>query len=196
MNQALFDALLAMKRRDEEVRSKLLGEGRLYGGYDEEMQQVHIENAEKLAEIISQQGWPGISLVGIEGCRAAWFVAQHALCTPDKQRGFLDALEMAAARGDAPKRLVALLTDRIRYNEHKPQVYGTVLDWNDAGELSCDVEDRENLDTRRAEVGLSPFNEDLLQHRREVAAEGGTPPTDLAEYRQRKRDWAKRVGWI
>lgn len=196
MNQALFDELLAMKYRDEEVRSRLLGEGRLYGGYDNEMQQVHIDNAEKLAEVISQHGWPGISLVGIEGCRAAWFVAQHALCTPDKQRSFLDALEMASERGDAPKRLVALLTDRIRYNEHKPQVYGTVLDWGDIGELSCEVEDLENLDKRRAEVGLPPFNEDLLMHQREVAAEGGRPPADLAEYRQRKLDWAKSIGWI
>lgn len=196
MDQALLNELIAMKRRDEEVRSRLLAEGRLYGVYDEKMQDVHIENAQRLSEIVAKHGWPGISLVGIEGCRAAWFIAQHSICTPDAQRTFLQALDKAADAEEAPRRLVALLTDRIRHNEHRPQVYGTVLDWNDLGELSCEVVNPDQVDQRRAAIGLPPLEEDISKHRNEVLAEGGAPPSDLNAYKQRKLNWAKKVGWI
>jgi hypothetical protein len=75
MNQHLLDELLAMKQRDADTRSQLVREGRLYDGYAEEMQQVHRENAHRLNGILSQHGWPTISLVGLEGCRAAWLIA-------------------------------------------------------------------------------------------------------------------------
>ena len=72
MNQQLLEELVALKQRDTETRSRLLKEGKLYGDYASEMQQVHRENANRLDRIIAKYGWPGISLVGLEGCRAAW----------------------------------------------------------------------------------------------------------------------------
>ena len=196
MNRQVFDELLALKQRDTDMRSRLLQEGKLYGDYAPEMQQVHRENAKRLNEIIAKHGWPGVSLVGLEGCRAAWLIAQHSICTPDLQRKFLALLAKAAEDGDAPKTQVAFLTDRIRYNESKPQVYGTVLDWNERGELSCEVEDPANLDVRRKEVGLAPYQDDLERHRNEVKLEGGKPPEDFAEYKRKGHEWARSVGWI
>ena len=75
MNQQFLGELLALKQRDLEVRSRLVNEGRLYGDYARDMQQVHRENAHRLNELIAQHGWPTISRVGIEGCRAAWLIA-------------------------------------------------------------------------------------------------------------------------
>jgi len=86
------------------------------------------------------------------------------------------------------------LEDRIRFNEDRPQRYGTVLDWNAAGELGCEVEDPAGLDARRAAVGLPPFREALEQQRREIHREGGGPPADNADYRRRARSWAKGAG--
>ena len=195
MDRQLADELLAMQKRDLDTRARLLELGRLYGDYDPEMQAVHTENARRLKEIVARHGWPGISLVGLEACRAAWLVAQHSICTPELQREFLTLLAQACAAGDVPRRQVAFLTDRIRFNEGKPQLYGTVLDWNEEGELSCEVEDIAGLDARRAEVGLPPFADDLEKHRAEVRAEGGKPPHDYAEYRRKGRAWAESVGW-
>lgn len=195
MNQQLLNELMALKQRDTDTRSRLLKEGRLYGGYSPEMQQVHRENANQLNRIVEKSGWPGISLVGLEGCRAAWLIAQHSICTPELQRKFLTLLTNAAECGDVPRKQVAFLADRIRFNENKPQIYGTVLDWNERGELSCKVEDPANLDVRRNEVGLPPFHEDLEKHREEVKSEGGAPPKDFAEYKQKGREWASSVGW-
>lgn len=74
------------------------------------------------------------------------------------------------------------MTDRIRFNEGKPQVYGTVLDWNQDGELSCVVEDPEVLDSRRQEMGLpSRSGDDLAAYRAQVQPEGGAPPRDFAK---------------
>lgn len=196
MNLQLLDDILALKQRDTDTRSCLLETGNLYGDYDLEMQKVHRENANQLDVLISQYGWPGISLVGLEGCRATWLVAQHSICTPDLQRKFLTHLTKSAESGDAPRKQVAFLIDRIRFNENKPQLYGTVLDWNEMGELSCEVEDSANLDIRRREVGLPPFREDLEKHREEVKFEGGSPPKNYSEYKQKGQEWAASVGWI
>lgn len=160
------------------------------------MQQVHRENAVQLDKIIDEHGWPGISLVGLEGCRAAWLIAQHSICTPDLQRRFLTVLAEASERGEVPGVQVAYLIDRIRFNENKLQVYGTVMDWNDNGKLGCEVEDPANLDRRRREVGLAPFRKELARQEREVDSEGGQPPADLAQHRRARNEWARSVGWI
>ena len=196
MNQQLLEELMTLKRRDTAMRAQLLEQDRLYGRYAPELQQVHQENATALNAIIAMHGWPGISLVGLEACRAAWLIAQHANCTPELQRRFLDLLTIASASGDAPKRQVALLTDRIRFNEARPQVFGTVFDWNANGELVCDVEEPETLDKRRAEFDLPLFSEALDKQREEVKAEGGKPPQDFAAYKQEAREWAFSVGWL
>jgi hypothetical protein len=195
LDRRLLDELLAMQQRDLTVRARLLEEGRLYGAYAEDMQQVHRENAERLNDLVERHGWPGIALVTLEGCRAAWFIAQHANCTPHLQRKFLALISAAAEAGDVPKLQAAFLTDRIRFNENRPQLYGTVLDWDDKGELGCPVEDPEGRDARRQSVGLPPFEESLRMHWKEVAAEGGAPPHDLAEYRRSAHAWARSVGW-
>ena len=184
-----------MRQTDVDTRSRLLAEGRLYGDYAEEMQRVHRGNAVRLDEIVRREGWPGIAKVGLEGCRAAWLIAQHSICTPDLQREFLVRLTEAMQCGDVPKAQVAYLTDRIRFNEGRPEIYGTVLDWNERGELTCEVEDAANLDARRKEVGLPPFAQDLERHREEIAAEGGGAPANVAEFKRLQRTWAKSVGW-
>jgi hypothetical protein len=196
MNNELLAELLAMAQRDTDTRTRLLNAGRLYDDYSEEMQHVHTENAERLAEIVDEYGWPGISVVGLEGCRAAWLVAQHAICTPALQRRFLAVMQQASKDDDVPRRLVACVTDRIRFNESRPQLYGTVLAWDEKGELTCDLEDPANVDARRKEVGLPPFAEDLARHREEVEREGGYAPKNYAEHRRKGREWAKRVGWL
>lgn len=54
-------------------------------------------------------------------------LGQHALCTPLLQRKFFEYVAKAAESDDVPMKQVTLLTDRIRFNEGKPQIYGTVL---------------------------------------------------------------------
>ena len=195
MNLQLAERLLDMQRRDHELRERLLRKNRLYGHYADEMQALHRNNAHALNAIIEQHGWPGQSLVGEEAARAAWLVAQHAICTPVLQRRFRDSLAAAVEQFEAPGRQLARLEDRICFNEGRPQRYGTVFDWDEHGELVCQVERDVGLDARRASVGLPPFELTLKRERAAVRAEGGVPPADYADYRRRADDWARQVGW-
>ena len=61
MDAALLEMLGSRVQRDFETRQKLLREDRLFGGYVEEMQRVHRENAVDLAGIVETHGWPGIA---------------------------------------------------------------------------------------------------------------------------------------
>ena len=106
MDQELLPRLEALKQRDLDTRNRLLKEGRLYGVYAEELQQVHSGNALALNGIIGSHGWPGISRIGLRGSWTAWLIAQHAICTPDLQRRFLVHLSRAEQVGEVPAKQV------------------------------------------------------------------------------------------
>jgi hypothetical protein len=117
MNVALRDELVGMAEEDQRVRAALVADGSLFDGYHPAMKAVHDKNAARLNQIIEQHGWPGRSLVGEEGARAAWLVLQHAIGHPELQRKGLVLLQEAVSRGDVPAVEVAMLHDRICFFE-------------------------------------------------------------------------------
>lgn len=195
MNTELLEQLQQLHNKDTETRAKMLQAGRLHGEYAPELQQVHRENAEALDKLVSEHGWPTVLLVGAKGAQLAWEIAQHANCTPDLQRKFFKLLGQAAAHGEAAKRHVALLSDRIRFNEGRPQIYGTVLDWDEQGELTCTLQNPDMVDELRKAVSLPPFEQSLREQRQTIIDEGGKPPADLDAYRQQQKTWAQQAGW-
>jgi hypothetical protein len=128
MNESVREDLLMLKRRDESARARLAESGVLFDGYSAEMEQLHAENTVSLEAILDADGWPGVSLVGEDGAEAAWVVAQHGISRPGFQRRCVRDLRKAVAAGEAPAWQEAYLTDRIRMNERRPQVYGTQFD--------------------------------------------------------------------
>jgi hypothetical protein len=56
MNEDIQAELLALKRRDADTRTRLVTSGRLYQGYNKEMEAVHLQNAERLETIINKFG--------------------------------------------------------------------------------------------------------------------------------------------
>jgi hypothetical protein len=104
-------------------------------------------------------------MVGEDGAHAAWCLAQHA--DPDHQSKFLGLLRAAAAAGEASVRDLAYLEDRVRVFGGRPQLYGTQFMYDKDELKPLPIEDPENLDQRRAAVGLGPFAEHQAQmHRR------------------------------
>jgi len=196
MNETLRDELLEMVRRDEVVRAELAASGELFGGYEPRMARVHERNATRLGRIMESVGWPGTDLVGREGAEAAWIVLQHAIGEPDLLRQALPLLQAAAREGRASPRHAAMLEDRIRFFEGRPQRYGTQFDWDADGNLSPgDVEDRERLEDRRRAVGLPPLAEQMDEARSRASAEGDRPPADYEAYASARDEWAASVGW-
>ena len=125
-NESLRRELVSMAESDLSVREELITEGSLGGfGYHPRMEAVHQSNAARLREIIEQWGWPGKRLAGEDGARAAWLIAQHAIGEPSFMRRCLSLLKEAASKGEAALWQAAMLEDRIRMYEGRPQVYGT-----------------------------------------------------------------------
>ena len=193
---ALRAQLIAMADRDVTVRAALAADGSLFRGYHPAMQKIHQANAERLADILASHGWPGEPQAGLEGANAAWLIAQHAIGWPAFQRAALAALRTAVARGDAPALQAAMLEDRIRTLEGRPQRYGTQFDWDEEGRMSpVASEDPAGLDDRRRGLSLRPIEAETAERRRLVAQEGERPPADPEARRREMLDWLRAAGW-
>jgi hypothetical protein len=182
--------LLDLASEDRRVRDELASDGSLFDGYHPQMEAVHRRNAARLMTILDQHGWPGPSLVGPEAAEAAWLIAQHAIGQPDFQRRCLGLLRDAASRGEVPAWQPAMLEDRVRMLEGRPQLYGTQLEPDDEGRLRpYAIEDAEHVEERRRAVGLEPLSVRLAR------AERVPLPTDRARFAKEYEAWLRRVGW-
>ena len=192
----LREELLKMAAEDGAMRERLLIDGTLFDGYNPLMAIVHRRNGDRLAEIVDAHGWPGVSMVGDDGADAAWLVCKHAIGDPPLQRRCLPLLQIAAEAGEAPPWHAATLEDGIRFYEGRPQVYGSMFDWDDQGELApWLIEDAGGVDERRARVGLPSLAEQIASVRGAAEAEGDHRPGDPAARRREADDWARSVGW-
>lgn len=194
-NQNLKQLLLSLQQRDLDLRRKVLEGGSLYEGYHNEIEAMHIEHADILANIVYQQGWPGISMVGKQRASAAFTIAQHAISKPTLQKIFLQHLKSAVEAGEASAVHAACLEDRILFNKGMPQKCGMIFDCNDRGELYTHVEDLAAANQRRRQLGLESVEEATEMHRNEIEREGGGPPADIHDHKRKEAVWAKRVGW-
>ena len=189
--------LLEMAGLDHSTRAELAASGALFNsGYEPRMARVHQRNARRLRRIIEAVGWPGANLVGPDGAEASWLILQHAISEPDLLRRALPLLVAAAREGKADPAHAAMLEDRIRFFEGRPQRYGTQLDWDADGNLSPgEVEDPQHLAERRAAVGLPTLEEQIEDARTRAAAEGDLPPGNYQAYADARDKWAFDAGW-
>jgi len=104
----------------------------------------------RMKEVVAKYGWPGKSIIGEDGTRAAWLLVQHADEAADLQKLCLPLLEKAVAAGESPKENYAYLYDRVAVHDGRPQRYGTQF----ANGVPDPIEDEAHVDERRKEVGL------------------------------------------
>ena len=109
-------------------------------------------NAIKVEKIIKEYGYPGKALVGNETNEVAWFVIQHA--SADKIAEYLPMMRKATEKGDIPKNLMALMEDRHLMYQGKEQIYGTQGNSVKGTSFIWPIEDPENVNQRRKEIGL------------------------------------------
>lgn len=191
-SESLRRELLALVAEDLRVREALAHDESLYQGYHPRMEAVHVRNAARLSQIIAEHGWPGSSLVGRDGAEAAWLIVQHAIGKPAFMRSCLVLLQRAAASGEAEARHAAMLEDRIRVFEGRPQRYGTQIETDSGGRPKPPaLEDPETIDERRQSVGLEPLEARLER----AAQEPVHRPRDPAQFEREYGAWLVRTGW-
>ena len=108
----------------------------------------------KLKKIIEKHGWPGYNMVGKEAAEAAFLIVQHADKDFTFQKMALQLLQKAVSIRDADPKHMAYLIDRVKVKENLPQIYGTQINWVNGRPQPFPIEDEENVDERRIEVGL------------------------------------------
>ncbi|MEU8887307.1 DUF6624 domain-containing protein [Streptomyces sp. NPDC048442] len=172
-------AQAARRFREHLTRGRLSAEEQQWGAHQERA------NSGVLRRVMGQHGWPGRSLVGEEGAEAAWWLALHADHEPPFQRLALRMLTDAVERGEATIQQWAHLHDRCQVVA-APQLYGTQYRQDPDGQVvRLPVETPENLDARRATVGLPPaaVAHDSLRRRYATGPHDGTDadPPDIAD---------------
>jgi hypothetical protein len=190
MDCRIADELIAMAELDRKVCDELATSGALYEGYDPRMAAIHEKNALRLQAIIAQIGWPTEFLVGERAAKAAWLIAQHAISQPEFQRSCLKLLAEAALEHMVPLWQPAMLEDRIRMFEGRPQLYGTQLKTDAHGNMRPHaIEDPESVDERRRAVGLEPLAEILARAKQQPL------PADRERFEHDYQKWLVEVGW-
>jgi hypothetical protein len=174
INQELQIDLLEMARADQD----LLGRGMtLMQGlpetqaefmlFIEEQNELNTTHFIRLKEIITTHGWPGRSLVGVEGTDAALIIFSHA--TVDQQKALLPMLREAVAAGEMTASQLARREDSILVNDGDSQIYGTFfVSDSDGNPVLAPVHDPANLEERRRSVGLPSMEEQFQQLEQEL----------------------------
>ncbi|MFJ9887069.1 DUF4135 domain-containing protein [Streptomyces sp. NPDC091287] len=125
-----------------------------------------------LTTVVADHGWPGHALVGAEAAAAASRLVQHAREHLDFRRHCLELMRDAAERGDLPWREIAYLTDELRVTDGLPQVYGTKFEPVGGVLVPWPVEDPEDVDHRRAALGMEPLADHTDRIRRRFPLTG------------------------
>ncbi len=125
----------------------------------EELRALDRRNTSRLREIVLAQGWPDTASVGLDGVVAAFMLVQHADQDPAFQEEMLPHVEAAHRHDGLPGECVAMLTDRILVAKGERQIYGTQSRVVDGVVKIAAVEDPDNLDQRRAQLGMVPIAE-------------------------------------
>lgn len=188
--------IIELKNADLELRNKLIQNGQLNNGYNEEMKELHNKNAEILDIIINEIGYPTKDKVGKEAAEATWLVIQHSIGKPKFMKKCMILLKSVVAENKVYGKNLAYLTDRIAVFEGKPQLYGTQFDWDEYGNLSPNhFDDLTKVNKRRKSIGLNTLEEQTEIMRKQAKNENQSPPTDLEKRKQEIEEWKRNVGW-
>lgn len=159
-NTELVTVLLKMKTQDQAVREVIKQSGvNLSQAQVDRITDTDAKHTRQLKAIISEHGWPSVSLVGKDGVQAAFLLVQHS---PDIafQKAMLPHILHAYQNNQGiTGQEVALLTDRVLVKTGQPQKYGTQADITSNTVTFFPIADADNVDKRRAEMGLPPLTD-------------------------------------
>lgn len=116
-------------------------------------------NLIKIIKILDERGWVGKDIVGSLANQTLYLVIQHA--DLKYQQKYLPMMREAVKNGNANARNLAYLEDRIALREGRKQIYGSQYSKNKATNkwYISPLIDPDNIDKRRAEVGLGTMAE-------------------------------------
>lgn len=153
-------------KEDQELRRQTAGIQEKYGHDSEEVRahwrrigQKDSINLIKVKKILDEHGWLSADLIGRQGNSALFLVIQHA--DIETQEKYLPMLREAVKQENAAPQDLALLEDRVALRQGKKQIYGSQIgrDPETGKYYVSPLVDPDNVNKRRAEVGLEPLQD-------------------------------------
>ena len=170
LDTALAKKLDSIHEEDQGLRQKLSDVENEYGRNSEEMRTLWKEIGKKdslnlieVKKILDEHGWLGSDVVGWKGNATLFLVIQHA--DLETQQKYLPLMREAEKRGDAKSSSLALLEDRVALRSGNRQTYGSQIGRDpETGEYYLSpLKDPENVNERRAKMGLGSIEDYLSQ---------------------------------
>ncbi len=124
-------------------------------------------NLKRVAAVLDSMGYPKRHSLGDSAGLATFFVIQHA--DINYQQKYLPLFEQAAKEEEIAWKHVVYMIDRVRLGKGQKQLYGTQIQpvkdavtgfLTDKAEIAP-IEDEENINARRANVGLGTIEQQV-----------------------------------
>jgi len=154
---------------DQKYRKDLPDIEKQYGGMSEEMKeqwkiinQKDSINLIKVKKILDERGWLGSDIIGVQGNVTLYLVIQHS--NPETREKYLSLMREAVKNGNASPVNLAYLEDRTALGKGEKQIYGSQVMYlyETKEHFVQPLIDPENVDKRRAEVGLGTMQDYLF----------------------------------
>ncbi len=158
--------LLTIYDEDQKYRKQIHENLKKFSDDSKEMQdlwkttiQSDSLNLLKVKKILDEKGWVGKDKVGAQANSAIFLVIQHS--DLETQKKYLPMMKEAVIKGNADSGSLALLIDRIEIREGRKQIYGSQIGTkpDNKTQYVLPLIDPDNVDKRRAEVGLGPISD-------------------------------------
>jgi hypothetical protein len=170
LNTALVKELEIIFERDQKPRNDIKNIETQFGTQSPELkahwkmiQQYDSINLINVVSILDRYGWLGPDVIGEQGNSTLFLVIQHSdIKTQEK---YLPMMREAVKKGNARASSLALLEDRILLRTGKNQIYGSQIGTDNKTNTNyvLPLDDPDNVDQRRAAVGLQPLA-DYISH--------------------------------
>jgi len=151
---------------DQKYRGEIDGIMDEFGWESDEMKthwdkisKIDLSNLSVVEAVLEQHGWLSADQIGSTANSTLFLVIQHS--KQATQEKYLPMMKQAVADGNASARSLALLEDRVGLGKGELQVYGSQIGTDsETGEMYVlPLIDPDNVNERRASVGLGPLEE-------------------------------------
>lgn len=165
---SIMQELFKIDYDDQKYRTQLDYYEQKYGWDSKEYQDLLINMSKtdsittiKVTAIIDKYGWIGTDKIGSQCNSTLFMVIQHS--NLETQEKYLPIMNEAVKNGKAKPSNLAMLEDRIAMRKGEKQIYGSQLMPDNQKQILylAPLLDPDNVDKRRAEVGLPPLAEYL-----------------------------------
>lgn len=163
-DKALQAKLLAIFDDDQAIRQQYIAAQKEFGFQSKQVDSLgeimlfkDSTNLVKVTEILDTYGWVGADKVGGQANQTLFLVIQHA--DLKTQQKYLPLMREAVKNKKASSSALALLEDRVALGEGKRQIYGSQIGRDNKTEkfYVLPLDDPDNVDKRRASMGLGPL---------------------------------------